>query len=71
MYDLIRLLLPKFDTERQTYGLKEGMIPKVGDKVPQILLFSCLLLDSDNNFAENYSSTCHQKGFWTEDFNPT
>ncbi len=29
MYNLVRLLLPKFDTERQTYGLKEATIPKV------------------------------------------
>ena len=31
MYNLIRLLLPKYDSERLTYGLKEGNIPKVGE----------------------------------------
>ena len=29
MYNLVRLLLPKFDSDRQTYGLKEATIPKV------------------------------------------
>lgn len=42
MYNLIRLLLPKFDSERQTYGLKEGVIPKVD---------FCKIVDSKANIA--------------------
>jgi hypothetical protein len=55
MYNLVRLLLPKFDSDRQTYGLKEATIPKVASLSPHVdtdcLDSRCIVVDFEKNCA--------------------